>query len=47
MSYFVKNKKVHKNPPQNGCTAKKGDSPSLPTIPHGVEKCDRCFRLPR
>jgi hypothetical protein len=47
MSYFVKNGKIHKNPPQGGCNAQKGDLKVYTELPVGYEKCDKCFNLPR
>jgi hypothetical protein len=47
MKYFVKNTRVHKQPPQNGCNAKRTNEPLHDKPPAGVDKCDRCFNLPR
>jgi hypothetical protein len=47
-NYFVKNDKLHKDPPENGCSAKKdANSKTYNSPPQGYEKCDRCFNLPR
>ena len=45
MSYRVNGDRVHKHPPQNGCNNDSGKI--VDEIPEGMDKCDRCFGLPR
>jgi len=47
MQYFVHETRVHMYPVPRSCNVHYSGETLHNDIPHGYEKCDNCFRLPK